>query len=81
MLVTVGAGVTYSTLLEKLKEEKVSIENVPSLPHLNVIGSLVTGTHGGGFTKPEIAENLTEMTVVTSDGELKVLKRDNDNGH
>jgi len=43
-----------------------------------VIGSLITGTHGGGVRKPEIAENLVEITVVTSEGTTKILKRRQD---
>ena len=78
--VTIGAGVTYSTLLEELKKHKVAIENVPSLPHLNVIGSLVTGTHGGGASKPEIAENILEMEIVDYNGNVKTLKKNNING-
>jgi alditol oxidase len=46
--VTVGAGITYTMLLEALRKHNVALHNMPSLPHLAVIGSMVTGTHGGG---------------------------------
>jgi alditol oxidase len=46
--VTFGAGWTYSDLIEELKKQKLALHNVPSLPHLNVVGSFMTGTHGGG---------------------------------
>ena len=49
MTVTFGAGVTYTKLLEALVKEQVALPNLPSLPHLNVVGSVVTGTHGGGL--------------------------------
>ena len=49
MTVTFGAGVTYIKLLEALVKEQVALPNLPSLPHLNVVGSVVTGTHGGGL--------------------------------
>ena len=78
MTVSIGAGVTYHELLEELKLQKLAIDNVPSLPHLSVVGSLVTGTHGGGVTKPEIAESAVEMTVVTSAGNVAVLERGRD---
>ena len=47
--VTFGAGVTYTLLMEALIEHKLALSNLPSLPHLNVVGSMVTGTHGGGI--------------------------------
>jgi len=59
MTVRIGSGVTYSMLLDKLKEEKVAISNLPSLPHLNVVGSLVTGSHGGGAGLAELATMVT----------------------
>jgi xylitol oxidase len=59
MTVKIGAGVTYSMLLEKLREEKLAITNVPSLPHLNVVGSLITGSHGGAAGLPELATLVT----------------------
>lgn len=44
-----GAGITYTKLIEALVEHKLALPNLPSLPHLNVVGSVVTGTHGGGI--------------------------------
>jgi len=49
MAVTFGAGITYSQLIAALAENKLALPNVPSLPHLNVVGSVVTGTHGSGI--------------------------------
>lgn len=46
--VTFGAGFTYSALLKVLQAENMAIANLPSLPHINVAGSVVTGTHGSG---------------------------------
>lgn len=44
-----GAGVTYTMLIDALKEHKMALMNLPSLPHINVVGSVVTGTHGSGM--------------------------------
>lgn len=49
MTVTFGAGVTYTMLIKKLTEHKMALRNLPSLPHINVVGSVVTGTHGSGM--------------------------------
>lgn len=49
MHVRFGAGVTYTTLIKALVERKLALPNLPSLPHLNVVGSVVTGTHGSGI--------------------------------
>ena len=48
--VTFGAGVTYTQLIEALVKEGLALPNLPSLPHLNVVGSVVTGTHGSGVS-------------------------------
>ena len=49
--VTFGAGFTYTDLIKELRAKKMALHNLPSLPHLNVVGSVVTGTHGSGTHK------------------------------
>ena len=46
---TLGGGVTYSTLIKEVEKCGLAITNVPSLPHVNVIGSMITTTHGSGY--------------------------------
>lgn len=46
--VTFGAGFTYSKLIEVVAAKNLAIANLPSLPHINVVGSMITGTHGSG---------------------------------
>ena len=55
MEVTFGAGITYTKLIEALVANDVAIPNVPSLPHLNVVGSVMTGTHGSGVLNQSMA--------------------------
>ena len=74
---TFGAGVTYTKLIEALKAEKLAIENLPSLPHLNVIGSVMTGTHGSGAGKTSMATYVTEIAFVDPNGKHRRLSRDN----
>lgn len=67
-LVTIGAGVTYIDLIEELKKKHMAISNFPSLPHLNIIGSIVTGTHGGAPGQGIMATMVVEFTFVDESG-------------
>ena len=49
--VTFGAGINYSKLIEALTEKKMALLGLPSLPHINVVGSVTTGTHSAGLHK------------------------------
>ena len=73
MTVTFGAGVTYTMLLQALVKEQVALPNLPSLPHLNVVGSVVTGTHGGGLNNQQAANWVVSMKMVDPDGEVRVV--------
>ena len=66
--VTFGAGVTYSMLIEALKEKKMSLKNLPSLPHINVVGSVVTGTHGSGIDNKAMASHVSSISIVDPEG-------------
>ena len=66
--VTFGAGITYTQLIAKLTDYKMAIENLPSLPHLNVVGSVVTGTHGSGIHHPGMASLVKEISFVDPSG-------------
>mmetsp|Transcript_5705 Transcript_5705/g.4330 ORF Transcript_5705/g.4330 Transcript_5705/m.4330 type:complete len:165 (+) Transcript_5705:80-574(+) len=73
--VKIGAGVNYSKLIEVLAKRGKAIENVPSLPHVNVVGSLVTGTHGSGYEKPMIAQYVTQIEMVLANGDVRLFNR------
>ena len=47
--------------------------NLPSLPHINVVGSMLTGTHGSGHKYQILTNNVTEFDIVFPDGTLKTL--------
>ncbi len=64
MHVRFGAGVTYTTLIKALVERKLALLNLPSLPHLNVVGSVVTGTHGSGIDNQAMASYVTEISLI-----------------
>ena len=72
---TYGAGVTYTELIEALKKERMAINNLPSLPHINVVGSIVTGTHGSGIHNPAMSTFVSQVAFVNPDGQLRRLTR------
>ena len=78
MTVTFGAGVTYTKLIEKLVEAKMALPNLPSLPHINVVGSVVTGTHGGGIRNQAHATYVTGIKIVNPNGEKIELSETDD---
>ncbi len=53
-----------------------AIMNVPSLPHVNVVGSMVTATHGSGYFKPLLIDYVTGITIVLADGSVQKLTRE-----
>ena len=73
--VLVGPGVTYSGLRRALLRAGRAIENFPSLPHLSIIGSIVTGTHGGGQQLQIMAGLVEEYTLMDGNGKLFHLRR------
>jgi len=76
MNVTFGAGVIYSELIEFCVKNKVALRNVPSLPHINVVGGVVTGTHGSGLKMQAIANDIVGMRIINPNGELQILEKE-----
>ena len=74
--VTFGAGVTLSMLIGMLESHEMAIPILPSLPHINVVGAVVTGTHGGSTTQKQLASLVTAMRLVDPDGNIKVLDKE-----
>ncbi len=68
-----GAGVTYSELIEAVDRAGMAVENLPSLPHINVVGSMITCTHGSGADHRILASNVTRFEVVLPDGTLQSM--------
>mmetsp|Transcript_9651 Transcript_9651/g.16213 ORF Transcript_9651/g.16213 Transcript_9651/m.16213 type:complete len:115 (-) Transcript_9651:969-1313(-) len=74
-IVTFGAGHTYSQLINVVDREGYAIENLPSLPHINVVGSMLTITHGSGHNHQILAALIVEFDMVMADGTLKTFKK------
>ena len=73
--VTFGAGINYSKLIKALTENKMSLLGLPSLPHINIVGSVVTGTHSAGLHKQQMATYVSAISFVDPHGQIKKLTR------
>jgi len=76
--VTVGAGVKYGDLAQRLHAAGWALPNLASLPHISVAGSCATGTHGSGDRNGNLATAVRALDLVTADGSLLTLHRDAD---
>jgi alditol oxidase len=76
--VTVSAGVRYGEVATLLHEAGYAIPNLGSLPHISVAGAVATGTHGSGKTVGNLATAVAALEMVTADGTLVRLDRDED---
>ena len=76
--VTVGAGVTYGRLAPYLHDQGYALHNLASLPHISVAGACATGTHGSGNKNGNLSTAVSAMEMVTADGEVVVLSREQD---
>jgi xylitol oxidase len=77
--VTVGAGVRYGQLCRQLHGEGYALSNLASLPHISVAGACATATHGSGERNGNLATIVSAIELVTADGEVVVLSRDQRN--
>jgi xylitol oxidase len=68
--VSFGSAVTYGELAGLLREQRLALANLGSLPHISVGGSIATGTHGSGDRVGNLATAVAGLELVTSDGEL-----------
>lgn len=73
--VTVEAGVRYGELCRWLDGEGYALHNLASLPHISIAGACATGTHGSGDRLGSLATAVTELDVVTAEGEIVSFSR------
>ena len=53
----------------------MALPNLPSLPHINVMGAVVTGTHGSGIYNTAMATYVHKIAFVDAGGNKRVLTR------
>lgn len=69
--VRVGAGLTHGELAPVLHSQGWALSNLASLPHISIAGSISTGTHGSGIKNQNLANQVSSLDIVTSEGELR----------
>jgi xylitol oxidase len=67
---TFSAGMTYAELARALEREGVALQNLASLPHISVGGSIATATHGSGDGNGNLATQVAGLELVTSSGDV-----------
>ena len=78
--VTVEAGVRYGQLARSLHGKGYALHNLASLPHITVAGACATATHGSGDRHGNLATAVSSIEMVTGNGDLVVLSREQDPG-
>ncbi|MER8073341.1 FAD-binding protein [Streptomyces sp. NPDC094034] len=76
--VTVSAGLRFAEFTGALHRAGLALHNLGSLPHISVAGACATGTHGSGVGNGTLASAVRALELVTADGELLVLDRDDE---
>jgi xylitol oxidase len=76
--VTVEAGMSYGQLCPYLDSKGFALHNLASLPHISIAGACSTATHGSGVKNGNLATAASALEIVTADGELIKLSRQND---
>ncbi len=75
---TVGAGVRYGELAPVLDKAGFALNNLASLPHISVGGTIATATHGSGVHNKNLATAVRAIEFITADGRTLTLSRDKD---
>ncbi len=73
--VTVAAGLTYGEIAPVLHKQGWALNNLASLPHISIGGSISTGTHGSGIKNQNLANQVLSIDMVTADGGLRHIDR------
>jgi FAD-linked oxidoreductase len=76
--VTVQAGMTLADLNVTLAMYGLALPNLGDIEYQTVSGALSTGTHGTGATLGCLATAIVGMELVTGDGTVHTLSKDDD---
>lgn len=74
--VTVEGGIKYGDLCSYLHRNGYALHNMASLPHISVAGACATSTHGSGDRNGSLATAVSDMEIVTADGEAVTFSRE-----
>ncbi len=73
--VRVSAGLRYSDIAPRLHDRGLALPNLASLPHISVAGAVATGTHGSGNGNGSLATAVSQLELVTAEGDLITVQR------
>jgi xylitol oxidase len=73
----VSSGLTYGELAPALHNQGWALNNLASLPHISIAGSISTGTHGSGIKNQNLANQVLSLDIVTAEGEVRHIDRAN----
>jgi xylitol oxidase len=76
--VIVGAAARYGDFVPVLHEAGLALQNLPSLPHCTVAGSIATATNGSGLRNQNLAAAVSGVELVTADGDVRQYTREGD---
>ncbi|HSZ33749.1 MAG TPA: FAD-binding protein [Puia sp.] len=75
---TVEAGIKYGELSPWLDKKGFALQNLASLPHISVAGSISTATHGSGVKNGNLSTSVRALEIVIADGSVITLSKDKD---
>ena len=75
--VKVAAGLTYGELAPVLHSNGWALDNLASLPHISIGGSIATGTHGSGLKNKSLSNQVVATDVVMANGEVRYIDQAN----
>jgi len=76
--VTVEAGIKYGELSPYLDKKGFALQNLASLPHISIGGSITTATHGSGVKNGNLSTAVRALEIVIADGSVINLSREKD---
>ena len=74
-VVTVSAHLTYAELSHELHSQGWALQNLASLPHISIAGSIATGTHGSGIMNGNLASAVEFIDIIDPSGNLKHINQ------
>lgn len=77
-VVRVGAGATWSHVLEVLHQEGLSVRAMPSIDVLSVGGTVSVDAHGADFRTGSLAPTVRALRMVLADGTVREVTRQSD---
>ena len=78
--VTVEGGIRYGDLAPFLHANGWALSNLASLPHISVVGAVMTATHGSGSGIGNLATSVASVDLLTASGDIARLSRETDPG-